>query len=198
MNLEEYRTLFVAASLVLMLIATVPVIVLVVSLDEIGESFSELRLLGSTHMAEGYPLNVTIGNTEQVFVGVTNHMGQSAYYIVYVKLRNETQAAPNSATSTPSSLAPIYEFRTIVADGYTWESSLALSFLEASLSENMSIVEKISVNDGVLAVSYPSIWDSKDNGFFYQGFFELWIYDESISGFTYHDRFVGLWLNMTV
>ena len=198
MNLEEYRVFFVAASLALILVATIPVISLVVSLDKRGDPFSELRLLGSTHMAEGYPFNVTIGKTEQIFIGVANNMGYSAYYIVYVKLRNETQTAPSSTTSTLSSLAPLYEFRTIIADGDTWEAPFAFSFSEASHSENMLIIEKISVNDEVLAVSYPSIWDSENKGFFYQLFFELWIYDKSISGFTYHERFVGLWLNITV
>ena len=198
MNLEEYRTLFVSTSLVLILVATVPVIGLVVPFPGSGESFSELWLLGSTHMAEGYPFNVTIGEKEQVFVGVGNRMGHAAYYVIYVKLRNQTQTAPNSTTSTPSSLAPLYEFRKFVARGDIWEAPVAFSFLEASRSEDTLTVERMSINDMVLTVSSRLAWDSENNGFFSQLFFELWYYDEDSSNFRYHNRFVGIWLNMTV
>jgi hypothetical protein len=40
-------------------------------------------------------------------------------------------------------------------------------------------------------------WDATNNGYYCQIFFELWIYDAVSSGFQYHDRFVGLWLNLT-
>jgi len=197
MNLEEYRTVFVAGSLVLMLIVAAPALSLIVAFPGGSERFSELWLLGPTHMAEDYPFNVTIGEDEQIFVGVGNHMGRSAYYIIYVKLRNQTQAAPNSTISAPSPLAPLYEFRAFVADGETWEVPVVFSFFEASRDGNSSTVKKISINDVVFMVDYPCMWDSENVGFFYQLFFELWMYDDAGSSFRYHNRFVGIWLNMT-
>ena len=197
MNLEEYRTVFATGSLVLILIAAAPTLGLFVPFPGGSERFSELWLLGSAHMAEDYPFNVTIGEEKQIFVGVGNHMGRSAYYIVYVKLRNQTQAAPNSTISAPSPLAPLYEFRAVVADGETWEAPVAFSFLEASRDGNSSAVKKISINDVVFMVDYSSMWDLENVGFFYQLFFELWMYDDVGLSFRYHNRFVGLWLNMT-
>ncbi len=198
MNLEDYRMVFIGSSLVLMLVAASPILSVVVPFSGGGERFSELWVLGPTHMAEGYPFNVVIGEREQVFVGVGNHMGRSAYYVVYVKFRNQTQVAPNSTASMPSPLAPLYEFHAVVADGKTWETSVVFSFLEASHSGDSFIVRKISINDVVFAVESLAVWDPVNLGFYYQLFFELWMYDDTASTFQYHNRFVGIWLNMTV
>ena len=197
MNLEEYRTVFVAGSLVLMLVAAAPTLSLIIAFPGGSERFSELWLLGPTHMVEDYPFNVTIGEDEQIFVGVGNHMGGSAYYVVYVKLRNQTQASPNLTISAPSPLAPLYEFRAVVADGETWEAPVAFSFIETSRVGDSFIVKEMSINDVAFRVDYSSMWDSEKVGFFYQLFFELWMYDDASSSFRYHNRFVGIWLNMT-
>lgn len=197
MNLEDYRAVFATTGLILMLVAASPIIGFMIPFSGSGERFSELWVLGPTHMAENYPFNVRVGEEEQIFVGIGNHMGRSAYYVVYVKLRNQTQAAPNSTISVPSPLAPLYEFRAIIAEGETWETPVAFSFLEASSTGNLFTVTKISVNDVIFTVNCPSVWDSDNMGFFYQLFFELWIYDDASSSFGYHNRFVGIWLNMT-
>jgi len=197
MNLEDSRTLLTTAGFVLMLVAASPILGMIIPFSGSSERFSELWVLGPNHMAEDYPFNVTIGEEKQIFVGVGNHMGLSAYYAVYVKLRNQTQTPPDSTTSTSSPVAPLYEFRTVIADGETWEVPVTFSFLEASRFEDSFAVNKISINDEAFVVDYSSTWDSENNGFFYQLFFELWIYDDASSSLRYHNRFVGIWLNMT-
>jgi hypothetical protein len=197
-NLEEYRTLFAATSLALILVATVPVVGLVVSFPGSGESFSELWVLGPNHMAEGYPFNVSFGEEYSVFVGVGNHMGCSEYYMVYVKFRNQTQPLPDVSDSKPSPLLPLYEFRFFVADGEIWESLLTFAFQDVSVQGDIMFVGNVSINGVVFSVDCFSMWDSENDGFYFQLFFELWIYDTMSHGFQYHDRFVGIWLNMTV
>ena len=197
MNLEDYRTLFVATSLVLILIATVPVIALVVPFPRSGESFSELWLLGPTHMAEDYPFNVGVGEEYSVFVGVGNHMGCSEYYMVYVKFRNQTQPLPDVSSSKPSPLPPLYEFQFFVADGEAWESLLMFEILDASVQVDSVFVGSVLINGVAFSVDSFSMWDSENNGFYYQLFFELWLYDMASQSFQYHDRFVGIWLNVT-
>jgi len=44
------------------------------------------------------------------------------------------------------------------------------------------------------AYAYVRLGDSEKEGYF----FELWRYDVEYDGFRFDDRFVGLWLNMTV
>ena len=197
MNLEEYRTVFAASSLVLMLIAASPTLGLIVPFPRGMERFSELWVLGPNHMAEDYPFNIGVNETYRVFVGVGNHMGSSLYYLVYVKFRNQTQPLPNATSSEPSPLAPLSEFRAFVVDGGTWEAPLNFSVLEASHIGDSMFVGRLSINDVVFVVNVPASWDSEYKGFYYQLFFELWLYDVTSRGFQFHNRFVGIWLNMT-
>jgi len=197
MNLEEYRMVFVTGSLILMLIATVPTVGLIVPFPDVGERFSELWLLGPNRMAEGYPFNVGVNETYSVFVGVGNHLGDSAYYLVYVKFRNQTEALPNVTVSEASPLAPLYEFRAFVADGDTWESPLTFSVLEVSRDGDYMFVDRLSINDASFSVNASTRWNSEYEGFYFQLFFELWLYDVAAWSFRFHDRFVGIWLNVT-
>jgi len=197
MNLEEYRTLFIVATLGLTLIVAAPTLSVVVPIRSGSEQFSELWLLGPTHMAEGYPFNVGVGENYGVFVGVGNHMGCSEYYMIYVKFRNQTQPLPDVSGSKPSSLPPLYEFQFFVNDGKTWESPLAFAFQSVSLQGDSMFVGNVSINGVAFSVNSFSRWDSENNGFYYQLFFELWLYNTASQSFQYHDRFVGIWLNVT-
>jgi hypothetical protein len=49
----------------------------------------------------------------------------------------------------------------------------------------------------VFDVDAISVWDVEFGGFYFQLFFELWRFDLASYGFRFHNRFVGLWLNMT-
>ena len=197
MNFQDYRTVFQVGSLVFVLLAASPALSLVVSFPRGGESFSELWLLGPNHMAEDYPFNVQAGESYSLFLGVGNHLGHSAYYMVYAKFRNQTQPLPNASSSEPSSLPSIYEFQFFLADGDVWETPVTFEILGASVQGDSLVVESVSVNDRILQVVCPLIWDSEYSGFYFQLFFELWLYNSARSSFEFHDRFVGIWLNMT-
>jgi hypothetical protein len=198
MNLAEYRTVLAVGGLIFSLVASAPALSLVVPFSGGGERFSELWLLGPGHMAEDYPFNVRAGESYLVYVGVGNHMGSSAYYMVYVKFRNQSEALPNATAGAPSPLPPLYERRVFVEDGETWEAPLTFSFSGVSSLENQSLVESLVVNDDVFSVDKLAPWDGENNGYYYQLFVELWIYEVESDGFEYHNRFVGIWLNMTV
>jgi len=132
-----------------------------------------------------------------IHVGGGNHMSCSQYYVVYVKFRNQTQPLPNATASEPSSLSPLYEFQFFLADGETWETSVSCIIEDVRFDGNSSFVTGISINDHVFAVDRFSSWNSQQNGFYYQLFFELWLYSGDLQVFQFHDRFVGIWLNMT-
>jgi len=197
MSLEDYRTLFVVTILGLVLIAALPTVSMAVSIPSGAERFSELWVLGPTRMADGYPFTVRVGEQYRLFVGMGNHMGSSTYYVVYVKFRNQTQSLPDTLSAMPSPLPPLYDLRAFVGDGATWEAPLNFSFLEVSRFENSCLVGRMSINGVDFSVDCPSEWDSENGGFYYQLFFELWLYDTSLQRFQYHNRFVGIWLNMT-
>jgi len=190
--------MFAVGTLGLTLMAVFPTLSLIVPFPRGGERFSELWILGPNHMVEDYTFNVRVGERHQVFVGVGNHMGSSSYYVLYVKLRNQTQPLPNATESTPSPLPPLYEFRAFVVDGETWEAPLTFTLSEVSRLDDSCFVSRMSINDVFFSVDSPSTWDSENNGFYYQLFLELWLYNVTSHGFQYHNRFVGIWLNVTI
>lgn len=198
MLVEEYRGWFIVGILALMLVSASPTLALFIRLPTGSERFSELWLLGTGHKAEDYPFNVTVNENYKVYVGVGNHLGYSAYYMVYVKLRNQTQPLPIDSNATPSPLPPLYEFNFFVRDGTVWETLLNFKVLDIEHSNDIMVLKILSINDITFRVDSVSVWDSIRNGFYYQMFFELWLYNMTSQSFQYHARFVRLWLNMTV
>jgi hypothetical protein len=162
-----------------------------------GERFSELYVLGPGHMAEDYPFNVRENESYLVYVGVGNDMGSSTYYVLYVKFRNETEPLPNATADVPSVLAPLYEYRLCLEDGRSGEVLLTFMFSNVSFSGGKSAVGNLTVNGVASGVDKFVSWNAGDSGYYYQLFVELWIFDRASNGFSFHNRFVSLWLNMT-
>lgn len=196
MSLDDMRLLYLISCFALCIIIALPTITMFVSLPS-EESFSELWLLGEDHMAENYPFNVGTGESDSVFVGVGNYMGSSGYYLIYIKFRNQTQPIPNLSNGNSSSLFPLYEYRFFLADGETWESPVTFAFNNVTLQDDSMIVDIVSINQVDFPVDCLSTWDSENKGFYYQVFFELWLYNTTTQEFRFHNRIVSLWLNMT-
>ena len=196
-SFKEYRDLLLATCSIALLLSALPAVSVLVTLPKVSERFSELWLLGPNHMAEDYPFNVTVGQPLTVYLGIGNHMRSSTYYAVYIKFRNQTQPLPNETLSEPSPLPLLYETRAFVQDGQTWEKLITFSVLEATQSETSSSVNRLVINDHAIWTNSSTIWDSERDGFYYQLFFELWIYDTVTRNLGFHNRFVGIWLNMT-
>jgi hypothetical protein len=196
LKIDDYKLVFMSAGLIGILLFASPTLSLVLRLPG-GEKFSELWILGPEHMAEDYPFNVEAGEEYLVYVGVGNHMGCSAYYVVYVKFRNQNEPLPNATAGTPSPLPPLFEFRLFVEDGKSWEAPLRFSFSSVSFSENRSFVGSLMINGVGFSLDKLAYWDAEYSGYFYQLFLELWIYDVESDNFQFHNRFVGIWLNMT-
>ena len=197
-NLHEYRVLFVATVGIFALLVASPGLSRLLALPR-TEFFTEFWVLDSNRRAEDYPFNVTRTGNYSVFLGIGNRLGHTAYYLVEVKLRNQTQSAPNSFNRTSSSLPSLLNVTAFVADEKTWEYPLTFSF-DYVYNEALSRVEfsSLKLNDTTVDVTdFRTRWDPGNNGFLCNLFFELWIYDAATSGFRYHERSVGLWFNMT-
>jgi hypothetical protein len=162
-----------------------------------GEKFSELYILGPGHMAEDYPFNVAAGVSCLVYLGMVNHLGSSVYYGVQVKLRNSTEMLPNATVGVPSPLPALYEFQGFAVDGQALEKPLFFEFSDVISGANVSHVGRITINNATYDVNKSLQWDAENNGYYCEIFVELWVYDLSSSGFQFHNRFVGLWLNIT-
>lgn len=196
LTLDEYKIVFANAGLIGILICASPIISLFLPASS-GEQFSELWILDSAHRTGNLPFNITEKESYRIYIGVGNHLHSSAYYIVNVKFRNLNEPLPNDAAETPSPLEPIYEYHVFLEDGKNWEVPLTFSFSGVSFIENQSLVSVIRINNVPVNISKVTSWDPADSGYYYQLFVELWIYDPGTAAFKFHNRSVGLWLNMS-
>ncbi len=196
MKLSDYKLVFVAVGLIGILLIASPTISTVLLLPE-GEQFSKLYLLDREHMTNDYPFNVENGKEYLVYVGVGNHLIHTTYYVLQVKLGNQSDLLPNSTSTTPSPLQTLYEYRVFVAYNETWEATLAFNILEASFFGNQSSINKISINNVQFDVKKQSEWNDENTGFYYRLFIELWIFNPKLSSVQFHNRFVSLPLNLT-
>jgi hypothetical protein len=196
LNIEDYKLIFASVGLIGVLLFASPTLGFLLHLPG-GERFSELWILGPSHMIEGYPSKVKVGESYLVYVGVGNHMGSTAYYAIYVKFRNQTEPLPNATAGTPSPLPPLYECRVVIHDGGVWEAPLTFSILKASIVGGQCFVDALNVNNVTFNVNKPASWDANSTGYYYQLFIELWIYNIERRSLEFHNRFVSLWLNVT-
>jgi len=145
---------------------------------------------------EDYPFNISAGALYPIYLGVVNHMGGLQYYAIHVKFRNQSESSPDGLLGTASDLAPILEYRLFLGKNETWEKEVVFSLNGVSFSGNVSRVTKVLVDGYSMDVEKTALWDEEKSGFYFQIFFELWIYNSTISDFQFHQRFVGLWLNI--
>jgi hypothetical protein len=195
-SFDDLRLLYVSSCVLIGLLVLSPTLELYIRLPA-GESFSELYILGPEHMAKDYPSNVRANETYKIFLVVGNHMGGLEYYLVYVKLRNQSEPLPDSVNGTPSALEPIFEFRSFLGDNQTWETEVLFSVEGFSAAGNVSKISRVVIDDSAISVDKEAVWDAENKGFYYQIFFELWLYNAAASSFGFNQRFVHLWLNVT-
>jgi len=65
---------------------------------KVGEKFTEFYILGPSGKAEGYPTNLTIGESGTVILGIVNHEYERVSYRILVALNNETIATIENIT----------------------------------------------------------------------------------------------------
>jgi hypothetical protein len=197
LDLLQYKALFLVVTGVLALLVASPVLEKLLVYPQ-TEFFTELWLLGPQHTAENYPHNITSNEKYSVFLGVSNHLGSCAYYVVEVKFRNKTQSGPDNLNRTHSSLEPLYSLNFFVPDKQTWEMPMRFS-LDYSFDEvTHARLNRLRLNDVTVSLQgMSSDFDPQAHEFFGNLVFELWIYDTRTSNFVYHERYVDLKFNMT-
>jgi len=201
LNLKEYKVLLLVFTSVSALFAASPALQRLLVYPQ-TDFFTEMWLLDPNHMTENFPFNITRNGKYSIFLGIGNHLGSCSYYSIQVKFRNQSQSAADSFNRKGSSLPPLHSISAFVADKEELEILISFSFnyVQDSHNETLSQVRFLymTFNDSVLNLNdYAAVWDAEKSGFFGNLFFELWIYNGTVGVFQYHERFTGLWLNMT-
>jgi hypothetical protein len=198
-DLERIKVLFIVVTVVLALFVASPALQRLMALPA-TEQFTELWLVDSGHKTGNFPYNITRNQTYDIYLGVSNHLGSCAYYSVQVKFSNSTQPLADSFNRTSSSLPPLYSFNAFVADNERWELPISFSF-DYSYDKNLSMVNynQLVFNGVPLSLKgYATSWDYQRSDYYGKISFELWIYNNTLGDFQYHERFVDLKLNMTI
>ena len=195
-SLDDYKLVFIALGLAGVLLCSLPAASVFLRFPD-GERFSELYVLGPKHTAEDYPFNVKAGEPYSIYLGIGNNMGSSTYYVARIKFRNATDPCPNATMGTESSLPVLYERRVFLQDGATWETHLSFFLNKIAFSGNMCWVDSLIVEDASAKVDKLAYWNTQNNGYYFNFFIELYIYRTESDSIEYHERFVGILLNMT-
>ena len=196
MKLNSYKLIFIVVGLIGVLLIATPALAGFIHLPG-GEQFSELYLLGPNQMAENYPFNIAVDQNYSVYTGVTNQMGSSQNYILYIKLLNQTDGLPNNGAATPSPTQPIYEYKFSIANEQTWSSLFTFSIPSANAVNNQLTIQNFKINGLNFNVAKSAVWNSTTSEFQYRLLFELWIFNTQSGSFQYDSRFVDLQLNCT-
>ncbi|MCW3984547.1 MAG: DUF1616 domain-containing protein [Candidatus Bathyarchaeota archaeon] len=198
MNLKNYRIVFIVVILLAALFVASPAIqkVLVYPPAQ-SASFSELWLLGPEKKAENYTSSISRNENYTVYLGVANQLGSCAYYRVDVKLCNATQQPPSSFNRTASTQPSLYSMNLIVPDKGILEMPLSFSF-NYTFDEMLYQINFVDLTLNGLPLNlegYTVAW-TPQSAFSVDLIFELWIYNSATNVFDYHERYVGLHLNI--
>lgn len=196
LTLRSYKIIFVAFTIVGVLSLLTPALMLALPTSA-AEKFSQIWVLGSNQTTSDYPFNVTTGGNYTVYLGIANHLASTSYYVVAIKFRNESDSLPDQTLGMPSSLPALYDQRVVLQDNGTWEQPLNFSFSDVSISGNKCTVGTLKIGNNSILVNKSASWDYTHNGYYYQLFFELWIFNPETQALQFHNRYCGLWLNMT-
>ena len=196
MQLKNYRILFISITLIGVLLFASPTIALLISAPT-GEHFSVIYMLGQDHTLGNLPFNVKAGVIYSVYLGVTNYMGSSNYYMCSVKIASQNDPLPDPILGKPSSLPTLYQYKTFLANGGTWEVPLTFEVNNINFANGASTLSDISINGLDYSVNKASVFDSSRNGYYYNLFVELLLYNSTLNSLIYNSRFVTLNLNVT-
>jgi hypothetical protein len=195
-KVEEVKLSIAVIGLIGILLFASPTIALLIKPPN-SQQFSEIYLLGGSHTFENLPFNIKVGEQYFVYLGVINNMDSSSYYTLLVKLANETQL-PSATSAQPSSLPSLFEYKTFLPVGQSFESPLSFQINNLKVVNNVCTLSDIRINGVDIQINKESVWNSKKSGYYYNLFIELWIFNDSLGTTQYNNRFVSLNLNMTV
>jgi hypothetical protein len=196
MKHSDAKTLYIVVTFTIALVLLTPLLSQIVQISR-GESYSEIWLLGDSDKAENYPQNLSQGETYNVKLGIRNNKGSLAYYLVYLKMLNQTDPIPNSTQIEPSPVPPTWEWQLTLADGQDLSLPVSLTLSSVKFVDNTCTIGGLLIGDQAVRLEKDIQQDSVENGYFLRILFELWIYNRATNSFEYDNRFVYTWVRIT-
>jgi hypothetical protein len=195
MQLESYKTIFAAITLVGILLFASPAISYFIKPPS-EEVFSSIYLLGNNHDMNAVPFNIEEGKNYSVFLNVDNYLGLSSYYSCIVKIGSAPSDLPNKDLGLPSSQPEVYKYNRFINNGETWETQLTFQVKGLTFNQSKAQLSSIIIGGLEYPINREALWNSNRTGYFYYLIVELWLYNSTNGLLQYNNRSVHLMLNM--
>jgi hypothetical protein len=117
----------------------------------ISEPFSELGILGPNMKIGDYPKDVVAGETIRLYLYIGNQMGKPVYYIVNIKLGD------NSTPTDPAPIEPFMKFERILLHNETWLTPADITITHAGTNQRL-IFELWIYNQTTNQMQYHQRW----------------------------------------
>jgi hypothetical protein len=166
-------------------------------------------VLGGNGLAEDYYPNnssyLQIGQRITWYLGVTNQMGSMQFVDIRVKLANQTTAAPNDTTATPSPAPVIAEFKQFMVSNGTWKIPFQWEILNFTTTSNgYSRIVKMQIGNVTYSL-HDSPTCSSLSSCNFRLIFELWTWNVDYGDFQIgwlsdnqqRIAWLQIWFNLT-
>lgn len=202
MSLDDWHLVFVSVCFILILVAFIPLAKVLITSKY--EPFFALALLGEEGMAEHYypgdDSSIEVGEVVGWSVYLYNHIGETRYVAIRVKLLNSSMLAPNASSCSPAIAPVVYEVRRVMMHNQTWLSPLNWSILKIERVGDFLDVISFSINGNTIDTHVVALYGSN-----YRLVVELWVYDEVYDDFQFGWSTTGevqcvwnqVWFNVT-
>lgn len=148
-----------------------------------SEKFFSLGILGQNNQLEQYfPKNkpeIQINQSMEWSIYISNNYEETKYLAIYVKLINETMNQPNTISCSPSSSPILYSKELIVLKDQEMLLPFNWSLIDYEITDESIILLDLIINGELLS-------DLNVNGNRFRMIFELWVFNENTSEFTFN------------
>jgi uncharacterized membrane protein len=121
-----------------------------------NEKFSELGILGSNQTIANYPTNIKVGQQFSLFGYIGDHEGAVDYYMLMIKLGNQSTIVTNSTAASGVQLLATYPV--ILDDNQSTTFPIDMSLNQTGTNLKL-IFELWSYNVTTSAFDYDGLWN---------------------------------------
>jgi len=182
MRLDEWHVFFVSICFILIL-ATISPFVMTFIPGKV-EPFFTLAILGEDGKISNYfpSEEHRVDNETNMSwkIYLYNHMGETKYISVQIKLLNSTMISPNSTSVLACPYLTLYEFRRILLHNETSLLPLNWSLLQFDFTNVSSTISTLKINGEIIYTNTTVV-----NGDNFRIVLELWMYDRNVNKFIF-------------
>jgi uncharacterized membrane protein len=155
------------------------------------ERFLSISTLGSNETAENYypdgESTIAVGDTMKWNLNVYNHMGQTEYLSIRMKLVNSSQPTPDESSYHQDQQSPIFRLDRVVEGNSRWIEPLTWSIAGIAQDIDQISIKSLSVN----GVNIDNLNTKTVRGKEFRIIFELWRYDTAAQKFVFSQPSTG-------